>query len=72
MMAKEIKAKMLSKILEVKVKPGDTVKAKDVLLVLESMKMKIPVRTPIDGVVKSIEVKVGDTVDRNSLLAVVE
>jgi len=71
-MAKEIKAKMLSKILEVKVQPGDAVKAKDVLLVLESMKMKIPVRTPIDGVVKSVEVKVGDTVDRNSLLAVVE
>jgi len=71
-MAKEIKAKMLSKILEVKVKPGDQVKAKDVLLVLESMKMKIPVRTPIDGVVKSIEVMPGDTVDRNSLLAVVE
>jgi len=71
-MAKEIKAKMLSKILEVKVQEGDTVKAKDVLLVLESMKMKIPVRTPIEGVVKSVDVKVGDTVDRNSLLAVVE
>jgi len=41
-------------------------------LVLESMKMKITVRTPIDGVVKSIEVNVGDTVDRNSTLAVVE
>jgi biotin carboxyl carrier protein len=71
-MAKEIKAKMLSKILEVKVQEGDTVKAKDVLLILESMKMKIPVRTPIEGVVKSIDVKAGDTVDRNSLLAVVE
>jgi len=71
-MAKEIKAKMLSKILEIKVKVGDRVKAKDVLLVLESMKMKIPVRTPVDGVVKSIEVNVGDTVDRNSILAVVE
>ncbi len=53
----------LEKIVGEAVKPGETV------LVLEIMKMETPVVAPQDGVVASIEVAVGDSVEAGALLA---
>ena len=60
---------MPGKILGVKANPGQAVKKGDVLVVLEAMKMEIPVVAPEDGTVASIDVAVGDTVEAGAVLA---
>ena len=64
-----VSAPMPGKILAVKAKEGDSVKAGDVLLVLEAMKMENDLVAPQDGVVASINVKVGDSVESGAKLA---
>lgn len=64
-----VSAPMPGKILAVKAKEGDSVKAGDVLLVLEAMKMENDIVAPQDGVVASINVKVGDSVESDAKLA---
>lgn len=64
-----VSAPMPGKILSVKAKEGDSVKAGDVLLVLEAMKMENDIVAPQDGVVASINVKVGDSVESGAKLA---
>ena len=59
-------------IIEVLVKAGDSVKAEDALLTLESDKATIDIPSPTDGVVKEIKVKVGDKVSEGSLVVVLE
>lgn len=68
----DIKAPMPGIILEVAVKPGDTVKEGDNLLILEAMKMENTLNSSRDGVIKSVEVSVGQTVDKNQLLIEME
>ena len=55
-------------VIEVLVKPGDTVKADDPLLVLESDKATMEVPAPSGGVVQGISVKVGDKVSEGSVI----
>jgi dihydrolipoamide dehydrogenase len=55
-------------VIEVLVKPGDTVKAEDSLVTLESDKATMDVPSPAAGVVKSVTVKVGDKVSQGSAL----
>jgi biotin carboxyl carrier protein len=55
-------------IIDMKVQPGDTVKVGDPLLILEAMKMENMLKSPGDGVVKSVKVKKGDTVEKNQVL----
>ena len=64
-----VSAPMPGKILAVKAKEGDSVKAGDVLLVLEAMKMENDIVAPQDGLVASINVKVGDSVESGAKLA---
>ena len=64
-----VSAPVPGKILAVKAKEGDSVKAGDVLLVLEAMKMENDIVAPQDGVVASINVKVGDSVESGAKLA---
>jgi dihydrolipoamide dehydrogenase len=59
-------------IIEVFVKAGDTVKAEDPLISLESDKATMDVPSPVDGVVKSIKVKLGDKVSEGSLILTVD
>jgi pyruvate carboxylase subunit B len=67
-----VKSNMQGMVLEIKVGRGDEVKAGQVLLVLEAMKMENPITCPNDGVVKDIFVDSGDTVLSGDLLMVVE
>ena len=55
-------------VIEVLVKPGDTVKAEDSIITLESDKATMDVPSPAAGVVKDIKVKVGDNVSQGSLV----
>ena len=55
-------------ILEINVKEGQEVKENDPLLILEAMKMENVINSPREGIIKSVEVKQGQTVDKNMLL----
>lgn len=59
-------------VMEVKVKEGDTVKAKSILAVMEAMKMEQPIASPLDGTVKEVKVVVNDKVKAGQVLLVVE
>src|SRR5687767_15424691 len=59
-------------VIEVFVKPGDTVKAEDSLITMESDKATMEVPSPAQGVVKELKVKVGDKVSEGSLVLVLE
>jgi len=59
-------------VIEVMVKPGDTIKAEDSLITLESEKATIDVPAPAAGTVKELRVKVGDKVSEGSLVLVLE
>src|SRR3954470_14420654 len=59
-------------IIEVLVKPGDSVNAEDPLIALESDKATMEVPAPQAGVVKDIKVKVGDKVSQGSLVLMLD
>jgi biotin carboxyl carrier protein len=63
-----IKAPMPGLILEISVTVGQAVKENDALLILEAMKMENILTSPRDGIIKSISVKKGNTVDKGTLL----
>jgi acetyl-CoA carboxylase biotin carboxyl carrier protein len=68
----EVKAPMVGKILSVKVKPGDSIDEGDELVILEAMKMEMPVVAPEAGTVKEVKVNEGDTVETEAVLCVIE
>lgn len=68
----EIKAKMPSTVDAIKVAAGQAVKKGDILCVLEAMKMKNPMPSPIDGTVVSIAAEVGARLKPGALIMVVE
>jgi acetyl/propionyl-CoA carboxylase alpha subunit len=55
-------APMPASVVRVAASPGDRVRKGDALIILEAMKMELPVRAPADGVVKSVYCKAGDLV----------
>ena len=59
-------------VIEVLVKPGQTIKKNDPLVALESEKASMEVPADVDGVVKSVSVKVGDKVSKGSVLLTLE
>jgi acetyl-CoA carboxylase biotin carboxyl carrier protein len=68
----EVKAELVGNVWKVEAKAGDQVAEEDVLIILESMKMEIPVVAPIAGTVKEIRVKEKDVVREGQVLAVIE
>lgn len=71
-MAEEIRAELVANVTSVLVTEGASVTGGDTLVILESMKMEIPVLTEVDGTVRSVAVVVGDAVRRGDLIAVVD
>jgi biotin carboxyl carrier protein len=63
-----IKAPMPGLIIDLKIKPGDTVNAGDALLILEAMKMENVLKAPGPGTVKSLRIKKGDSVEKGQIL----
>ncbi len=59
-------------VIEVMVKPGDTVKAEDSLVTLESDKATMDVPSPAAGIVKEVKVKIGDKVSQGTLVLLLE
>jgi len=64
----EVKAPMPGLVLKLVAAQGDTVAKGDSLLVLEAMKMENVIKSPGEGVIKSIRVNAGDKVEKNAVL----
>jgi acetyl-CoA carboxylase biotin carboxyl carrier protein len=71
-MAEEIRAEMVANVWKVVASAGDSVAEGDTLVILESMKMEIPVVAESDGVVQSLSVNEGDVVQEGDLIATIE
>ncbi len=71
-MPEEIRAHITGVVFQIAVKAGDTVAAGDAVIVLESMKMEIPVEAPRAGAVKEIRVREGQTVQEGDVVVVLE
>ena len=65
----KVEAGAAGKIFKLEAKVGQAVKKGDTVVVLEAMKMEIPVVAPQDGTVASIDVAVGDAVEAGAVLA---
>ena len=65
----KIEAGAAGKVFKIEKKVGDAVKAGDAVVIIEAMKMEIPVVAPKDGTVASINVNVGDAVEAGACLA---
>ena len=70
-MAEEIRAEMVANVWKIVVADGDSVSDGDTLVILESMKMEIPVIAEADGSVM-IKVAEGDVVQEGDLIATIE
>jgi len=68
----DVQAEMVANVWKVVAAAGDTVEEGDPLVILESMKMEIPVESPAGGVVKEIRVQEGGVVQEGDVIAVVE
>lgn len=65
----KVEAGAAGKIFKLEASVGQAVKKGDAVIILEAMKMEIPVVAPEDGTVASIDVAVGDTVEAGAVLA---
>ena len=65
----KVEAGAAGKIFKIEANVGQAVKAGDAVVILEAMKMEIPVVAPQDGTVASIDVAVGDPVEAGAVLA---
>jgi biotin carboxyl carrier protein len=68
----EIVSEMVANVLRVEVEAGAVVDEGDALVLLESMKMEIPVFTEVAGVVRAVKVSGGDVVQDGDVLVEIE
>ena len=68
----DISAPMPGKICEVNVTPGDIVSAEQEVVVLEAMKMEMPIVSPAAGKVAAVHCSTGDAVQEGDVLVVIE
>ena len=67
----EVRAEMVASVGAVVVRPGDRVAGGDTLVMLESMKMEIPVVADQAGTVAEVRVTLGDVVQEGDVIAVI-
>jgi biotin carboxyl carrier protein len=71
-MPTEVAAQITGSVWKVEKAVGDAVAEGDVILVLESMKMEIPVEAPCAGRIREIRVREGDSIEEDAVLAVID
>ena len=71
-MAIEVAAEIAGSVFKIETEVGAQVEAEDVLVVLESMKMEIPVEAPSAGRVSEIRVVEGESIEEGAVLAVLD
>jgi acetyl-CoA carboxylase biotin carboxyl carrier protein len=72
MARQDVRSEITARVWKIEVKPGDRVAADDAIMILESMKMEIPVPAPAAGTVAEINVAEKDMVEEGQVVAVVE
>ena len=65
----QVKAGAAGKVFKIEANVGQAVKRGDAVVIIEAMKMEIPIVAPEDGTVASIDVAVGDAVEAGAVLA---
>jgi biotin carboxyl carrier protein len=68
----EVRAEMVANVWKVVATEGDQVSDGDTLVILESMKMEIPVLAEVSGTLTTLNVAEGDVVQEGDLIAVIE
>jgi biotin carboxyl carrier protein len=71
-MATEIEAQIAGNVWKIEKSAGDSVSEEDVIIIIESMKMEIPVEAPCGGVIAEIRVAEGDAIEEGAVLAVID
>lgn len=71
-MATNVEAPMVGKILKLEKNAGDHVDEDEVIIVMEAMKMEIPIVAPATGTLKELKVAIGQAVEAEQVLAVIE
>lgn len=71
-MAHEVRAHITGTVWKIQVAVGDEVEEGDELIILESMKMEMPVESPADGIVKEILIAEGEPVKEGQVLMILE
>ena len=71
-MAEEVRAEMVANVWKIVVTEGQQVDDGDTLVILESMKMEIPVIAETSGTVRELKVAEGDVVQEGDLIAVID
>ena len=70
-MATEIPAHVTGTVYQIETQLGATVSQGDVLVILESMKMEMPVESPVGGTVSELRVEEGQSVEEDEILLVI-
>ncbi len=71
-MATEVQAPITGNVWKIERSVGDEVAEEEVLIILESMKMEIPVEAPCGGRLVELRVREGESVEEGAVLAVIE
>ena len=71
-MQHEVETEVQGSVWKVEATEGDRVAAGDVLVILESMKMEIPVEAPVSGTLIELRVKAEDPVEEDQVIAVID
>jgi acetyl-CoA carboxylase biotin carboxyl carrier protein len=67
-MATNVQAHITGTVWKIEVKPGESVEEGQTLVIIESMKMEMPVESPVKGTVEQIAVAEGQAVDEGAVL----
>lgn len=68
----EVKSEVAGKVWQIEAKIGDAIETDDTIIVLESMKMEIPVEATASGKLAEILVREGDPVEEGQVVAILE
>ncbi len=71
-MATELKAPMPGKVTQILVNAGDQVNQDDEVIILEAMKMEMPICAPCSGTIQEIKTKEGESVEGDAVLALID
>jgi biotin carboxyl carrier protein len=71
-MATQVEAQIAGNVWKIEKSVGDEVAEEEVLIIIESMKMEIPVEAPCAGRLAEIRVEEGESIEEGAILAVIE
>ena len=67
-----VKSEIAGNVWKIQLKPGDKVEFEGEIMILESMKMEIPVLSPEAGTIKEIRVNEGEAIGEGQLVAIID